>query len=295
MEEKHNDETGRDDPKTVEKMYQTFMDSTDHLKFVLDESDLLLQHSASVPQSIIRTFTYCALERLNVATLSLHTLYGKYLAERKYEFSIGIILRTVYLDYLMLLNAFEIVLRNAEINSSYEEELSDFCLTMLSDSAIHALKYFDANTIPPDKLAGMYSLQVYMHEECFEPYTHDGTRPVLKKKRAFTQQELVKRLKNSKYPHLSRKEDAYMFYSKYDHFGKMYHKISRRPLTAEYIHLGINLRELPRSLALTTALFRLLAPEDTVLSEDADRIGKYIQKIEDREDLERKEAGLDHA
>lgn len=270
--------------KTVDLVYQTLMDSTDHLKFTLDESDLLIKHSNTIPKSIIKTFTYCALERLNVATIALHTLYGKYLNERKYEFSIGIIMRTVYLDYLILLNAIEIIFRNNENNNPYEEELSDFCLTMLSDSAIHALKYFDANIIPQEKLAGMYTLQFHMHEECFEPYSHDGTRPVLKKKKSLSQQELVKRLKKSKYPHLSRKEDAYMFYSKYDHFGKMYHEISRRPLTDEFIHMGINLRELPRSLALIVVLFRLLAPEDAVLIEDAKRIEEYIQKMEQQED-----------
>jgi len=283
MEEEIIEAYNDNDPKTAQLVYQTLMNSVDDLKFLLDESALLLEHFAAIQKSIIKTFTYCALERLNVASISLHTLYGKYLSERKYEFSIGIIMRTVYLDYLILLNALEIVFRNNENNNPYEEELSDFCLTMLSDSAIHALKYFDSNKVPQEKLARMYSLQVHMHEECFEPYAHDGTKPILKKKKSFSQQELVKRLKKSSYPHLSRKEDAYMFYSKYDHFGKMYHKISRRPLTAEFIHLGENLRELPRSLALIVVLLRLLAPEDVNLIADAKRVEEYIQKMDGRE------------
>ena len=83
-----------------------------------------------------------------------------------------------------------------------------------------------------------------------------------------------------------------MFYSKYDHFGKIYSSISKRPLTAEFLHMGRNLRELPRSLGLMASLLLISFQEDSYLKNSVEKIDKHNKKIDAAEEQERKEAGL---
>lgn len=78
-----------------------------------------------------------------------------------------------------------------------------------------------------------------------------------------------------------------MFYSKYDHFGKMYSSVSKRPLTHEFIHMGQNIRELPRSLGLMIGLLIVKPPEDKNLLAFRDKLEPWLKAIEERENKER--------
>lgn len=275
-------------PKETEQQHvaRLLWEIPDHTTIVMEESKAVRDIVRKKEKSIIQAFTRCMLERFHDAMQGVHVLFGKYLENRKMDFSLGIVLRSMFLDYLIMLNVFEIILRHGEDSKKRNEELNQFCLQMLSDTAIHTLSYFDANTIEPEKLNGMYSTLVYFHEECFEPYAHDGSRPVLKIKRSLSQKELVNRLKKSAFPHLARKEDKYMFYSKYDHFGKMYSALQNRPVPDEFIFMAEGIRELPRSLALMVSLAHIYHQEDKELEAIVTKLGEHctaIDKIENAE------------
>ncbi|MFZ2782877.1 MAG: hypothetical protein WAZ36_00650 [Sediminibacterium sp.] len=265
-------------------------ESKTHLAFVSEEAGKGYTYAIKKTESIVQTFAVCMLERLHAGSEAVKLLFEQYVAvHRKFDYSIGILMRSMLLDYMILLNTFDIIHTYEEDPPKMEELLNHFCLTMLSDSAYHALKYFKANVdiIPAEKLKGMYSMLVYLHQECFESYAHDGTEPVLKIKKMISQAQMVNRLKKSTHlSHLSRKEDWYMYYSKYDHFGKMYHGLSKRPLPDEFSNMGLAIRELPRSLALMLTLLAIVFPTDAIIIAQFEKAKLYAEALRKKEDAE---------
>jgi hypothetical protein len=235
-------------------------------------------------------FCLAMLERLRNGTEGVRTLFAQYVANhRKYDFSIGIVLRSMLLDYMIMLNVLEILDRDGLDDEARLAELDNFCLRMLSDSAIHSLNYFEANvdSIPAERLKTMYEAVYQHHPYCFEPYAFDGTKPKLKVQKSFSQKELVNRLKCSmKYKHLSRKEHWYIYYSKYDHFGSMYYSLSWQDLPDQFEHMTIALRELPRSLVLIVAFLTILLPDHESFRKHLEKCTILPLKIDDIENEE---------
>lgn len=273
------------------KVVEAFERCPEILRIVIDVSEKTLLLARKKEKNMMLIFCISMLERIHAASEGIAVLLKEYSHNhRKFDFSIGIITRSVLLDYLIMLNVIEILHRKNHDPVARQEELETFCLTMLSDSAIHTLKYFKSNldSIPKERLKGMYSMQVRLHEYCFEPYAHDGSEPILKIKKQFSQQELVKRLKKSKeLSHLSRKEDWYMYYSKYDHFGQMYHGISKQSIADEFLNMDLALREFPFSLTLMLMLLQILYKEDESIGKQLSIISHLAQKISEIDDIEK--------
>lgn len=243
----------------------------------------ILKKSAE-ERNIRFVFAVAMIERLQNGTEGLRVLFKEYVYNHhRFDFSIGIVLRSLLLDYMIMLNVLEIIDRDNLPDKEKIKELDDFCLRMLSDSAIYALKYFQANsdTLFGEKKKSILSQLVQNHPFCFEPYADDGSIPVLKVNKSYSQVELVKRLKNSaKYKHLSRKEDWYMYYSKYDHFGAMYLGLSAQHISKQFDNMCSAIRELPYSLVLMITYLRTGFPENKLLEQHQKKCLEIIHKIE---------------
>lgn len=242
----------------------------------------------SVKERNIRlVFGVAMIERLQNGTEGLRVLFKEYVhSHHRFDFSIGIVLRSLLLDYMIMLNVLEIMDRDNTPDVEKIKEMDDFCLRMLSDSAIYALKYFQANsdTLYGEKKKSILAQLVQNHPFCFEPYANDGSIPVLKVNKSYSQAELVKRLKNSeKYKHLSRKEDWYMYYSKYDHFGAMYLSLSAQHIAKQFDNMCSAIRELPYSLILMISYLCSVFPNNELLAKHQAKCLAILQKIEKME------------
>lgn len=269
----------------------TLNDILDHFEFTLKESSLAMSIAEKKDNTIIQQFCLCLLHRVNSATEGIKPAFGKYLEDRKFDFVIGITIRAILLDNLIVLNAMEICLKYRNEPETLEKELNEFCLIMLSDTARHTLNYFKANQryITQDMLANMYKSLVKTNPDCFHTYTNDGTAPELKISKFYRTADLVKNLKQSEHiGYMGKKENPYMYYSKYDHFGQMYYHLAKRQLPEEFYIMEDAISEFPRIVAYSSVLLSALYPEESELSALAERGRKYVQNIDDTRPLKDK-------
>ncbi len=259
-----------------ERVMAAFYATDANLKMVKSNCEKLLQIITSHPLTITNIFLTCMVDRLQAGILSIDPLFNHYLNEKRIQFGLGILLRALHLDYIIMLNVLEILLRYKNDEQALKKEVEHFCHIMLSDGAKHTLKLFKENVIPEKMRKRLYNELVKRNQECFHPYPKDGSEPRLLLEESFTPNQLVRRLRNSKMPHLAAKDHHYQFYSKYDHFGKLYSTISTQDFEWEFVHLSEAIRELPRSLAIMVTL--------TSLSTSDERIAEIVKSVKSHND-----------
>ncbi|HEY1038255.1 MAG TPA: hypothetical protein VGF30_02570 [Bacteroidia bacterium] len=272
--------------KDSEKMIVTLDQALDNIEFILEESTIAMELAQRHEQSNVQQFCFCMLHRLNTAIQGIKSVFGKYFGDhRRYDFTIGITLRAILLDYIIVLNAVEIYAKNEHSPAVAKEKLEEFAIIALSDAARHTLKYFKTNQqyIPKESLAEMYSSLVKSNPNCFKPYANDGSEPQLINSTPLKISDLIHRIRES--THINRKFseiNAYIYYSKYDHFGQMYYHLSKRQLPEEFENMADAIAHLPVAVACNVALLSIYHPEDKDLEKQATRVGIYSQKVEER-------------
>src|SRR5439155_21199187 len=109
----------------------------------------------------IRTFCILMLERLNFASEGIKALMPSFIENTKLEYSIGITVRSVVLDNLILMNAVNIVSETEANTSSADiyKKLDQFCLNHLSEGLNKTLNYVEKikNDLESQKLSNIYS------------------------------------------------------------------------------------------------------------------------------------------
>ena len=253
------------------------------LDFVIAECDRTTKHFDKRERDEIMLFCMCMLDRLNFASEGLRILMNNFLENTKVEYSCGLIIRSVLLDYLTVLNAMDVYGRNIKDTQAWHTEMKAFCLMMLSDSVKNTLEYFETmkNIVPKDSLDRMYSNIVAMHPECFEPYGNDGSVPVLRTDKHRTPKALFHTLVNSKQlKAYASVYDAYIYYSKYDHFGQMFYTLSRARSIDKLAHLDQVLKVFPRSLMFTLTILVTVNARDPFLKDQLDKVTGFIDEME---------------
>lgn len=173
-----------------------------------------------------------------------------------------------------------------EIFSHFDEqpdkihgELDEYCRIMLCDSVRHTIDNIELLYQDKGKkvLGNLYRNIVKENPECFEPYSFDGSKPRLKCKPAPGMKKLFNTLRNSKdLKGYASTYDAYLFYSKYDHFGKMVLRLSRR-LTAEQLgSLGQGIELFPKVLLWSIVLLEAIFPVDQFIKEKRETVSAFI-------------------
>ncbi len=253
------------------------------LNFVITECDNTSKNFDKTEREEIMLFCMCMLDRLNLASYSLKILMERFSSNTKVEYSCGIIIRSVLLDYLIVLNAMDIYGKNLNDTAKWHQEMKAYCLMMLSDSVKNTLSYFDTlkTKVPPEVMNKMYANLVASSPECFEPNNVDGGVPVLKTKDHRSPKTLFKTLLESKeLKQYASAYEAYLYYSKYDHFGQMFYSLSRLSYLDRLALIDQALSVFPRSLMFTVTILLAIYPTDALLKDQFEKISQFIDDIE---------------
>jgi hypothetical protein len=249
----------------------------ERLEYTSKKSDELLMHFNASSGNDTHFFCLYMLERLNFSTLGLQTIYKDLFSKTQLEYSAGIIVRTVLLDYMIVLNTHVIIDEN--INKDIKEvrqKVDSFCTTMLSDCINHTLRDIDRLKIPKEDLKKLYKGIASMYPESFETYKNDGTRPVEKVKGSFRTTKLFENLFNSKSLRTySDVYQAYLFYSKYDHFGRMYYDFLGHDFKDRLQRLNESVKVFPRMLMFVVVILLIIYPDDQYLLDEFEKIKTF--------------------
>jgi hypothetical protein len=85
-------------------------ETKEHLRFVAEASTNGYAFAVKKDKSIVQSFFVCMLKRQQAETEAVKILFEQYLSvNRRFDYSIGIILRSLLLEYMILLNTIEII------------------------------------------------------------------------------------------------------------------------------------------------------------------------------------------
>ncbi|MEP6467644.1 MAG: hypothetical protein ABJB05_15145 [Parafilimonas sp.] len=253
------------------------------LDFVIYTSEDITKHFDKTELDEITMFCMCMLDRLNFASEGLRILLNHFLSNTKVDYSLGIIIRSVLLDYLIVLNAMELYEKNLDNTQKLHYDLKEFSLMMLCDSVRNTMEYFETleNQIPKNIMSNMYKNLVSMNPNCFKSYNYDGNKPVIKTKAYKSPQKMFNSLVTSKdLKSYKSIYDAYLFYSKYDHFGNMFYGLSRVIPLDKLANLDKAITAFPRSLMFITIILETLYWSSKFLKTKREEITTFIDKIE---------------
>jgi hypothetical protein len=274
------------------------------LDFVLKQTEDILLHFNGVEREDVLTFCYCMIKRLNFAADGVKVLMDKFLSNVPLEYSAGIIMRSVFLDFLIVLNASEIIdkytdLQDKVINSGKDiaeinkeldplkkdlfDELKRFCSAMLTDSIIHTLNDFSMlyPTASKSQKTTFYSGLVNSVPERFTPYNHDGSVPVPICQKTPKSKEMFKNIRNSKRLNgLQSIFDAYSYYSKYDHFGQMFLLLSEREPIKKLEMLSKGIKVFPKFLLFTLIILAVNNQTDSFFTDKINTVTQFIDNLD---------------
>jgi len=253
------------------------------LDFAISISEQITSHFDKKDIEEVSMFCMCILDRLNFSSEGLKLLLNKFTTNTKVEYSSGIIIRACLLDYLIVLNAMEVYGKNSGHPQKIYLELKKYCLMMLCDSVRNTMTYFDSleNQIPKSTLENMYNSLVAMNEKCFESYKYDGSRPEIKIKASKSPKSLFNTLMTSKdLKGYQSVYEAYLFYSKYDHFGHMSYSLSRIKPLEQLARIDKAIATFSRVLLFTTIILETLYGSDSFLKIKREEIEAFINASE---------------
>lgn len=253
------------------------------LDYVIKSSEEITKHFDKKELEEVSMFSMCVLDRLNFSSESLKILLNQFSNNPKVDYGSGIIIRSVLLDYLIVLNALDIYGKNLEDTQQYYYELKTYTTMMLCDSVRNTMQYFETleGDIPKNILSNMYNNLVSMNHNCFEEYAYDGSKPKIKTKEFKSPKDLFKTLVSSK--ELKRYKsiyEAYLFYSKYDHFGNMSYGLSRVNPLKQLSNLDKVIHAFPRSLMFVLVILNSLYPQDDFIINKLNETTLFIDEIE---------------
>ena len=253
------------------------------LEFVIQTSEEITLHFDKMEREEVTLFSLSMLDRLNFSSESLKVLMNNFTSNTKVKYSCGIIIRSVLLDYLIVLNAHEIYDRNLENPGKLYEELKAFSIMMLCDTVRNTLDYLESleNKFTEEDMKKMYSNLVSTYPECFEVYQNDGSKPIIKSKDYRSPQKLFTTLMNSNsFKNYHGIYDIYLFYSKYDHFGQMFYGLSRKAPIGKLENIDKAIKEFPRALLFTVIILETLYGSDNFLKAKRQEIVSFMEGVD---------------
>jgi hypothetical protein len=253
------------------------------LEFVVQTSEEITRHFDESEREEVTLFSLCMLDRLNFSSESLKILMNNFNNNSKVEYSCGIIIRSVILDYLIVLNAHEVYERNFEKPEKLYQALKDYSIMMLCDTVRNTLEYLESvkNKFTKDEMQTMYSNLVNTYPECFEVYYNDGSKPVIKSTKYRSPQKLFDTLMKSKsFKKYHGIYEIYLFYSKYDHFGQMFYELSRKAHIGKLENMDRAIKEFPRVLLFIVIILETLYGSDNFLKEKREEIVSFMEGID---------------
>lgn len=243
------------------------------LVYIIAETNTLTKHfsGTKLDDNHIRTFCLIMIDRLNLVCEGINECFDHYNENNKIEFTIGLSLRAVLLDYLITMVAHNQLKEDKEAGKSNFDignKLNRYCQGYLSEGIQKTFNHINliGEEIDASEKAQVYSALYYSNPNLFHTYHHDGSEPKLIYTSTLQNKQLFEKIRNSKtFKKVAWVYHSYLYYSKYDHFGNMYYQLSRN-------HNVNKLQTMERAVTVLQAFMGSLVyimlhvyPDDTVL------------------------------
>jgi hypothetical protein len=255
-----------------------------HLDFVAHQYHETGHYLNQKELTSVQFFCIGLLERLANNSKALKVLLSEVHKNPALEFGCGIIMRSALLDSLIVLKLYSLILANEAGTKTQGEKdavIKDYCDTILSDGLSNTLGYFkvakDTHIITEEQYTDTLNEFAKKYEHFFQPHAGDGSVPNLKIIKYYSPTNLFKDIAaNPTLKELSKQYDAYLYFSKYDHFGILYYEVSRqnhleqidRIQKAIEFFVGIN--------SILHMTLRLNAGNDGFLNHQSNTAAKYL-------------------
>lgn len=201
------------------------------------------------------------------------------------EFSAGLVIRTVILDFFMGLNGFSKHTTAKEANKPYNErivEIEEFCNRIFADglkwTVDHFKQFKDFGLFSEQELENAFAGLAGQYSAFLDRKGNDA--PMSKFSAPDSNKKLFIALaSNSKLKELSKNYETYAFYSKYEHFSIMSYGLMRRPSTDQLKTLKKAIELIVLHLYISTNMLREYLPQGDEFIKSANaEIGEYINK-----------------
>jgi hypothetical protein len=206
------------------------------LDFVIQQTEEITKFYDQSKKNDILIFCMTMLERLRASSESLKILLADPAQYAKVEYGCGIIIRSFILDFLIVLNAADIYGKyndRLHMKNELKDELNDFCLMMLTDTVKHTIKDIKKmkkyDLISEESVNEAYRNLASLYENCFQKESSLKSEPVLLFKRKIRKNDEIfdSVIKSEKVKDFKDLVPAYLFYSKYDHFGQVSYSVQK--------------------------------------------------------------------
>lgn len=258
-----------------------------HLAFFVTHISKTLSHFKDKELTETQMVCIGLLERLRNISIQLNLTLGNIEKLPHLEFSAGILIRAIILDNLISLSLFKLladcekdVVPTNEINNIVKE----YCNRILSDGLSGTLSYAELskelNFHDEGQIEKAFNNFAITYQGYINPHLNDGSKPVLKFKRFPNAKDLFKELaKTQELRELSKIYDAYLFYSKYDHFGVLYFDIINVDHSTKIKKLDTSINLFVRHQAILHGILFQFSNEDSFLKSQYDIAGEYLLSL----------------
>jgi hypothetical protein len=207
-----------------------------HLNFLIESTTYSSAYLRALQHPTV-THTYCIgmLDRMRSSCFTLNTFFKDEDFELKYEFVAGIITRTILLDSFIIFNLEADIFnfqKEGKSNHQIENSITKYCHIILSDGLKKTLNFIktakDSNNISEDYQMDFYTKITEIYSDFFEPNTPNNDEiPKLKFPKQYLASELFDNIKKIDFfKKIYSLYDSYLYFSKYEHYGKLFHRTS---------------------------------------------------------------------
>lgn len=245
-----------------------------HIVFLKEQSWLCEQQLLG-GQDCFKRFIYCCVEKINKCTSALEHLYKLLENDEEIEFSMGIILRSLLMDSILIHKLKFLILQFSE--KGYElikEEIDKHTLMYIADGTAHMINYFyEDDSI---KLEMKQEIGAKLSAQFPGVFDFNGNeKPTIKKEFKLNLKSLYDNILNN--PDLQTIKtvyNLYTYYSKYDHLSHWTSFFTR-------ISFVERKSKIDSSIAMLLYSFRYLLEVSFYHTELKDNFRSIIQNIDD--------------
>jgi len=231
-------------------------------------------------------FVFCALEKINKSTQGIARLYSALDGNDDLEFPIGILLRSLMMDNLMIQNIKHKIFTQIQENSKIEKLalkkiIQGVCYKFLSDGTdnlIKGLKLSDNLTPSEKEAAAKRFANVFP-----KAFDLSAGMPKLKANFKFRLKELYLNSKHESLVSLDSTYNLYTFYSKYDHLSHWTSLAKRIPFEQRKGKVDLAIVIVLMQLRDVLVLAYDFDPDYTVLEPLLEQIQQHLRKEYDPE------------
>ena len=226
------------------------------LTFTDTVSRSLLEYFNGKGVNVIQEFCYYAIDRLRQSAVVLKTLIPRAEETQNLEYGCAILVRSVLSDALHILNA--VIISKVDDETDARKNLDDFCFSSLADSVGHLINNIRRSTNVANKEQAYEDIK-YRYHKFLESQENTIGKPKVQTGTVDVRNDtLAKKIKRDEdFYKYSFIYEAFLYYSKYEHFGPVYHDFQEHGFHTQMNKIRKLIRELfPYLLTTTVGILR---------------------------------------